>query len=114
MKYKIKYDLTHITSLDSLHKEQSMVRERIANREDELKAKMYEIPAELAAAGVNSFIPKILRGKVTNAAINGGKRLLNSLIVPETQQQSNFLAISVKNRGIFAAIKKGIKIFRGK
>lgn len=114
MKYKIKYDLTHITSLDGLQKEQSLVRDRIANREDELKAKMYEIPAELAAAGVNSFIPKILRGKVTEAALNGGKRLLNSLIVPETQQPSNLLSLSVKNRGIFAAIKKGIKIFRGK
>lgn len=106
--------MSHITSVAALQKEQAMVRQRITRREDELKMKMYEIPAELAAASVNSMIPDILRGKITNAALNGGKRILNSLLVPDTKQKSDLLTTTVKHRGIFAAIKRGIKVIRGK
>lgn len=114
MKYKIKHDLSHITSIASLQKEQALIKQRIESRENELKAKMYEIPAELVAGGVNSVIPRILRGKISNTVINGGKKILNSLLVPESKHNSNMLTYSVKNRGIFSAIKKGFKIFRGK
>ena len=114
MKYKIKHDMSHITSVAALQKEQAMVRQRITRREDELKMKMYEIPAELAAAGVNSMIPNILRGKITNAALNGGKRILNSLLVPDAKQKSDLLTTTVKYRGLFAAIKRGIQVIRGK
>ena len=79
MKYKTTYDLTHITSLEALRREQLVVQARIEDREHELRLKLYEMPAEIAAAGANSLIPKFLRGKITNAALNGGKRLINNL-----------------------------------
>jgi hypothetical protein len=49
--------------MEALRREQMIVRARIKGREDELRLKMYEIPAELAAAGANTLIPKFLRGK---------------------------------------------------
>jgi hypothetical protein len=115
MKYKTRYDLSHINSIDALRREQLVVKERIKDRENELRLKMYEIPAELAAAGANSFIPKILRGKITNAALNGGKKIINSFFVPGETQPQNLLTHTIKNpSGVFSLIKKGIGLFRGK
>ncbi len=108
MKYKVKYNLSHVVSLDALLREQALVKTRIKNREEELRMKMYEIPAELAAAGVNSVIPKFLRGKITNAALNTGKKLINSFVVPNDPNNQNLLTHTVKNRGIFSLLKKGI------
>ena len=109
MKYKTRYDLSHITSVDALRREQIIVRERIKDREHELRLKMYEIPGELAAASANSFIPKILRGKITNAALNGGKKIINSFFVPSESNQQNLLTHTVKNPGgVLSIIKKGI------
>lgn len=108
MKYKTTYDLTHITSVEALRREQLIVRARIKEQENELRLKMYEVPAELAAAGANSFIPKMLRGKITNAALNGGKKLINHFFVPSQEQPKNLLTHAIKNPGIFSIVKKGI------
>jgi len=115
MKYKTTYDLSHITSVNALKREQLIVKERIKNREQELRLKMYEIPAELAAAGANSIIPKLLRGKITNAALNGGKKLINNFIVPSDSKQQNLLTYTMKNpSGVFSLIKKGIGLLSRK
>jgi hypothetical protein len=100
--------------MEALRREQMVVRGRIKDREMELRMKMYEIPAELAAAGANSIIPKFLRGKLTNAALNGGKKLINNFLVPNDAKQQNLLTHTIKNRGVFSIIKKGISLFRGK
>jgi hypothetical protein len=113
MKYKTKYDLSHITSVETLRREQIIVRQRIKEHESNLKLKMYEIPAELAAAGANSFIPKMLRGKISNTVLNTGKKLINTFFVPETQQTQNLLTHTVKNKGVFSLLKKGIGLFKG-
>jgi hypothetical protein len=115
MKYKTTYDLRHITSVEMLQREQVAVKARIKDRESELRLKMYEIPAELAAAGANSFIPKILRGKITNAALNGGKKIINSFLVPGETKQQNLLTHTIKNpSGVFSLLKKGIGLLRSK
>lgn len=114
MKYKVKYDLSHVVSLDALRREQLTVRERIKNRESELRLKMYEIPAELAAAGANSVIPSFLRGKITNTVLNTGKKLINNFIVPQDKQKQNLLTQTVKNRGVFSILKKGLSLLRRK
>ncbi len=68
------YDLSHIKLFRNIKREQQLIRQRVKLRENELRLKMYEIPAELAAAGAKSFIPKMLRGKIADAALNGGKK----------------------------------------
>jgi len=115
MKYKTTYDLSHITSVDALRREQVTVKERIKEREEELRLKMYELPGELAAAGANTFIPKVLRGRLTNAALNGGKKLINNFFVPGDSKPQNLLTHTIKNpTGVISIIKKGIKLFKGK
>ena len=112
MKYKTRYDLSHVTTMDTLRREQLIVKGRLKDREAAMRLKMYEIPAELAAAGINKFIPGFLRGKVTNAALNGSKKLINAFFVPESNQPNNILTHTVKNRGIFSFVKKGISLFK--
>lgn len=115
MKYKTTYNLSHITSAEALKREQIVVKARIKDRENELRLKMYEIPGELAAIGANSFIPKLLRGKITNAALNGGKKLINNFFVPGETKQQNLLTHTIKNPGsVFSLLKKGIGLFKGK
>lgn len=110
----MKYDLSHINSLPSLIKEQNKVRQRIAEAENELRLKMYEIPGELAAAGANSLIPKFLRGKVTSAALNGGKKLINGFFSPANPQQDKLLTYSSKAPGVFSILKKGFGLLKGR
>lgn len=114
MKYKTRYNLSHVTSMDALLKEQNLVRQRLKNREEELRMKLYEVPAELAAAGANSLIPRIFRGKLTEAALNSGKKLLNNFIVPKQEGQNSLLGTVVKNKGLFSLVKKGFSLWKGK
>ena len=108
------YNTSHIDSLEALKREQQLIRQRIKRHENELKLKMYEIPAELAAAGANTFIPKIFRGKITEAALNGGKSLINKFFVPEDATRQNLLTQGHKASGVLSIIKTGIKLFRGR
>lgn len=104
-----------IDSLEALQREQFMVRERLKTREGALRNKMHEIPGELAAAGANSFIPKILRGKVSNAALNGGKSLINWYFSPKDQPAKNLLTGAVKkSSGLLSGVKTIFKMLRKK
>lgn len=112
----MEYDLSHINSLDTLKREQQLIRQRIKHRENELRLKMYEIPGELAAAGAKSLIPKMLRGKITDVALNGGKKLLNKFFVPEDENRRiGWTKGSNKSSGgVISLIVKGITLFKGK
>ena len=103
-----------ITSLEDLQREQFIINERLKARKESLKGKLHQIPGELAAAGVNSFIPKILRGKVTNAALNGGKKLVNSYFAPDGNTTKSLIGAGAKGRGILSGIKSIFKLVRGK
>lgn len=115
MKYRTTYNLNHITSVEALKREQLVVKTRIKDREEELRLKMYEIPAELAAAGANTLIPKILRGKITNAALNGGKKLINNFLLPGETKPQNLLTHTIKNPGgVISLLKKGFGLLKGR
>ena len=106
-------NLTQITSLEDLQREQFIVRERLKTRQSSLQNKMYQIPGELAAAGVNTFIPKFLRGKVTNAALSGGKKLINGYFAPDGST-ANMVSGAVKKVGLLKSVTSIFKLLRGK
>ena len=97
----IENEFSHINSLEAITVEKKRVQARLDRGRRELSLKMYEIPAELAAAGVNTIIPSFLKGKVTNAALNGGKKLINRFMVPE------------ENNRAISGVSKGISLIRG-
>ncbi len=109
------YDLSHINSLEKLKREQLLIKQRIKLRENELRLKMYEIPAELVAAGAKSLIPKMLRGKITDAALNGGKKLLNKFFVPEDEtRRLTWTKAAPKSPGVISLIAKGLTLLKGR
>lgn len=102
-------NIIRITTVDELRHEKMRVQHRIERRRHELSLKLYEIPAELAAAGANSLIPSFLRGKVTNAALSGGKMLINKLLVPNEHGQNALPAVSkgvTLTRKIFSLFRR--------
>jgi len=103
--------MQRIKTIEDVRLEKQRVQQRLAYTQQELSRKMYEIPAELAAAGANSMIPGFLRGKVTNAALSGGKKLINAFIVPE-EKQNNLLPKAAKGLSIIRGIKSAIKLFK--
>ena len=105
---------SQITTLEDLQREQFIVRERLKTRQQSLQNKMYQIPGELAAAGINSFIPKFLRGKVTNAALSGGKKLINGYFAPDDGSPGNMVSGVVKNVGWLKTAKSIFNLIRGK
>jgi len=104
-------DLSHINSLETLRKEQRLIRNSIKQQELDLKRKMQELPAELAAAGANTLIPKVLRGKITNTALKGGKFLINKFFVDTDGPK---LLPGVKKTGVLSVAKTIFKMFKGK
>lgn len=108
------YNISQITTLEDLQREQFIVRERLKTRQQSLQNKMYQIPGELAAAGVNSFIPKFLRGKVTNAALSGGKRLINGYFAPDDGTPGNLVSGAVKKVGLLKSFKSIFNLIRGR
>ncbi len=104
-------NFSHINSIAALQHEQQRVRSRIKQQEVELKRKMQELPGELAVVGANSFIPKILRGKVTNTALKGGKFLVNKLFVDSEPTKKGWSS-SGKASGAFSIAKTLFKILK--
>lgn len=108
------YKPSTIDSLEALQREQFIVRERLKTREGVLRNKMHEIPGELAAAGANSFIPKILRGKLTDAALNGGKSLINWYFSPKDQPGRSLVKGAAKKVGLLSGVKTIFKMLKGR
>lgn len=109
----IENNMNHINSLEALNREKILVRKRLERHKDALSLKLYEIPAELAAAGANTLIPGFLKGRVTNAALSGGKKLINRFIVPEEKSNSALPSV-MKGISLVRGIKKAISLWRGK
>ncbi len=107
-------NVSNITSYEALQREQFIVKERLKARQLSLKNQMHQVPGELAAAGLNSFVPKLLRGKVSNAAINGSKKLINSYFAPENAEGRKMIGGSLKNFKVLSGVKSIFKLLRGK
>ncbi len=106
-------DFSHIKNLETLTVEKFIVRERMERRKQALALKLYEIPAELAAAGANTLIPGFLKGRVTNAALSGGKKLINRFVVPEENSKGSLPSIA-KGISIVRSLKKIYALWRGR
>ncbi|TDH23012.1 hypothetical protein EXU57_18295 [Segetibacter sp. 3557_3] len=105
------HDLSHINSLETLRTEKRVIRNSLNQQEADLKRKMQELPAELAAAGANTLIPKMLRGKVTNTALKGGKFLINKFFVDSNGPK---LLSGPGKPGVLSVVKNVFKLIRKK
>jgi ABC-type multidrug transport system fused ATPase/permease subunit len=110
---KMNNDLTHIKSVATLKQEQEIIRGRLKMYEKEFKKKLQQLPGEAAAAGANNFIPRFLRGKITDTALNGGKFLINKFFVNEDEDKKTILP-AVKKPGLFTIAKNVFRMLKKK
>lgn len=107
-------DNSHIKTLADIKEERQRVEKRLNYYEKEFKRKLQELPAELAAAGVNSVIPSFLRGKVTDSALSGGKFLLNKLFVSGDEGKPTLIGQARKTTGVIGLAKTVFRMFKGR
>ena len=106
-------NLSHIKSAQAIRQEQYRVRERLKLQEKEFKKRFQQLPAELAAASANNLIPKFLRGKVTDTALNGGKFLINKFFVADDDNNRSLIT-QTRKTGVIPFVKTVFRMFKGK
>lgn len=99
-----------IKSISDLRREQQLARQRIQAHEVEFKRKIQQLPGELAVASANNFIPRFLRGKVTNTALSGGKFLIDKFFV-EPDATTRALQATRKS-GVIPFVKTVFRMFK--
>jgi hypothetical protein len=101
-----------IKSVADLRREQQLARQRITTYEEEFKKKIQQLPGELAVASANNFIPRFLRGKITNTALSGGKFLIDKFFVEPDQTPRAIQA--TRKSGIVPFVKTVFRMFKGR
>jgi hypothetical protein len=100
----------YIASMMDLKKEQLLVRARIREKEDALRKRVQQVPGELFFSGVDSMIPSMLTGKVSNFALNAGKGLINNFFVRKAVSTGGTKVLdALKPSGILKKIQWGYK-----
>ena len=106
-------NLSHIKSSEALRQEQFRVRERLKLQEKDFKKRFQQLPAEIAAASANNLIPRFLRGKVTDTALNGGKFLINKFFVADDDHNKSLIT-QTRETGVIPFVKTVFRMFKGK
>jgi hypothetical protein len=105
---------SHLNSIEALKLEQLKVRQRLTQHEKEFKKKFQQLPGELAVASANNFIPRFLRGKVTNTALNGGKFLIDKFFVSEDDTNKTNIITKANKSGIIPFVKTVFRMFKAR
>ena len=106
-------DLSHIKSIEALKAEQYRVKERLKVHEKDFRKKFQQLPGELAVASANNFIPRFLRGKVTNTVLGGGKFLIDKFFVEDDPNKPNLID-KAKKTGVIPFVKTVFRMFKGR
>jgi hypothetical protein len=106
---------THnIKSLEDLRLQQLKTRERLQYHEADFKKKFQQLPGELAVASANNFIPRFLRGKVTDTALSGGKFLIDKFFVAPEQGNTINTGLQIKKSGVIPFVKTVFRMFKNR
>jgi hypothetical protein len=103
-----------IKSIADLKMEQHKTRERLKGHTLEFKKKIQQLPGELAVASANNFIPRFLRGKVTNTALSGGKFLIDKFFVDPEENSVIAKGQSIRKSGVIPFVKTVFRMFKGR
>ena len=103
-----------IKSIADLREQQQRAKQRLQYYEADFKKKFQQLPGELAVASANNFIPRFLRGKVTDTALSGGKFLIDTFFVAPDQNNSNSLGLPLRKSGVVPFVKTVFRMFKGR
>ena len=98
-----------IGSTEDLRRELLATKLRIQLKENELRARVKQVPGELFYSGVDSFIPSVLSGKVSSFALNAGRGLINNFFVRKAVTAGSYHVINaLKPSGVVRRITSGV------
>lgn len=103
-----------IKSMADLKLERLKTQERLKGHQLEFKKKIQQLPGELAVASANNFIPRFLRGKVTNTALSGGKFLIDKFFIEPDQNTIAAKGQSIRKSGVIPFVKTVFRMFKGR
>jgi hypothetical protein len=103
-----------IKSLADLRQQQQRAKERLHYYEADFKKKFQQLPGELAVASANNFIPRFLRGKVTDTALSGGKFLIDTFFVAPDQTTANTQGLPIRKSGVIPFVKTVFRMFKNR
>jgi hypothetical protein len=104
----------NIKSIADLKVQQQKTRERLQYYETDFKKKIQQLPGELAVASANNFIPRFLRGKVTDTALSGGKFLIDKFFVEPGQANSTSTGLPLRKSGVIPFVKTVFRMFKNR
>ena len=105
---------TSIKSIADIKLEQQRTKARLQVYEADFKKKIQQLPGELAVAGANNFIPRFLRGKVTNTALSGGKFLIDKFFVESENNPQGSIGLPIRKSGVIPFVKTVFRMFRNR
>ncbi len=103
---------SNIKSIADLKMQQQKTRERLQYYEADFKKKFQQLPGELAVASANNFIPRFLRGKVTDTALSGGKFIIDKFFVSPEQGTISVPGQSLRKSGVIPFVKTVFRMFK--
>jgi hypothetical protein len=103
-----------IKSIADLKVQQQKTRERLQYYEADFKRKIQQLPGELAVASANNFIPRFLRGKVTDTALSGGKFLIDKFFIEPGQTNSTPTGFPLRKSGVIPFVKTVFRMFKNR
>jgi hypothetical protein len=110
-----KNKLGPINTVEDIQLEKRRLKARIRAQEKDLRARVPQLPGELLFAGVNSFVPAVLSGKITTTALTFGKNLVNRAFAKKEGEGDNSkLLSSVKQMGVLTLLKVAFNAFMSK
>lgn len=106
--------LKPIKSIADIKTQQELTRQRLQNYEVDFKKKIQQLPGELAVASANNFIPRFLRGKVTDTALSGGKFIIDKFFVDADANPSNASRLPIRKSGVIPFVKTVFRMFKNR
>jgi hypothetical protein len=103
-----------IKSLADLKQQQQYTKQRLQYYEADFKKKIQQLPGELAVASANNFIPRFLRGKVTDTALSGGKFIIDKFFVEPDQSNTNTSGLPLRKSGVIPFVKTVVRMFKNR
>jgi hypothetical protein len=107
-------NIQSIKSIADLKVQQQKTRERLQHYELDFKKKIQQLPGELAVASANNFIPRFLRGKVTDTALSGGKFLIDKFFVEPGQTNATPTRLPLRKSGVIPFVQTVFRMFKNR
>jgi hypothetical protein len=102
---------TVIHTKENLQQEQRRLKGIIKQQEADLRQRVQKLPGELLYAGVDSVLPAVLTGTISNKILTAGKNFVNKSVIKKASGNTSRLVTAAKQAGVFTLLKIAYNAF---